>query len=335
MSTPKTGAGLGDGLRELISTRRVLFFGGKGGVGKTTCAAACALDQAESGRRVLLVSTDPAHNLGHLFDRRVGPRPVTMRENLDALEIDPEQAAADHIAKVGDHLYGLVADGMRGEVTRYLRAAAAAPGAHEAALLERVAKLTESALREYDLVVFDTAPSGHTSRLLALPEAMAQWTDALLENRARADRLGQAARSLGSNPMTGNEGSPKARREREIRHVLYERRALLSGLRETLQDPQTTGFVIALAAERLPVLETIELRDQLRESKVDVLAYVINKRSPAGAGELLDARREMEEEWVSRLREAVGDTTIAQTPLLPAEPVGQEALGEFAELLLG
>ena len=321
-------------LRELVSTRRVLFFGGKGGVGKTTCAATVALDQARGGRRVLLVSTDPAHNLGHLFGRTIGGSPVGLADNLDALEIDPERAAKEHIEAIGEHLYGLVADGMRGEVTRYLRAAAAAPGSHEAALLERVAKLTRDGLEHYDLIVFDTAPSGHTSRLLSLPEAMAQWTDALLENRQRSDKFGQAVRAMGGNPMTGDEGSPKARRERRIRHLLYERRELLSSLRTTLQDEAVTGFVVALAAERLPVLETIELRDQLAESHVGVLAYVVNKRSPAGAGELLEARRAMEEQWVSHLRAEVGaDAVIAQTPLLPAEPVGLDALAEFGELL--
>ena len=92
-------------LRELVSTRRVIFFGGKGGVGKTTCAATVALDQARGGRRVLLVSTDPAHNLGHLFGRTIGGSPVGLADNLDALEIDPERAAKEHIEAI--RKYGL------------------------------------------------------------------------------------------------------------------------------------------------------------------------------------------------------------------------------------
>ena len=77
-------------LLTLAARRRVLFFSGKGGVGKTTVAAATALAQAEAGRRVLLVSTDPAHNLGHLWQREVGPQPVRLAPGLDGLELDPE-----------------------------------------------------------------------------------------------------------------------------------------------------------------------------------------------------------------------------------------------------
>ena len=77
-------------LLDLAAERRVLFFGGKGGVGKTTVAAATALAQARAGRRVLLVSTDPAHNLGHLWQRPVGPQKVRLAAGLDGLELDPE-----------------------------------------------------------------------------------------------------------------------------------------------------------------------------------------------------------------------------------------------------
>lgn len=112
-----------DTLQFLECIQMLSGFGGKGGVGKTTCAATVALDQARGGRWVLLVSTDPAHNLGHLFGRTIGGSPVGLANNLDALEIDPERAAKEHI------------------------------------------------------------------------EAMAQWTDALLENRQRSDKFGQAVRS--------------------------------------------------------------------------------------------------------------------------------------------
>ena len=82
-------------LLELAAQRQVLFIGGKGGVGKTAVASAVALDQARAGRRVLVVSTDPAHNLGHLWQRRVGDRPVALTEGLEGLEIDPDRMRAN------------------------------------------------------------------------------------------------------------------------------------------------------------------------------------------------------------------------------------------------
>lgn len=323
-------------LRDLISARRVLFLGGKGGVGKTTTASAIALDQARAGRRVLLVSTDPAHNLGHLWGTTIGDRPTRLAERLDGVEIDPDAAAAEHLRRVGETLHELMPEHLGGEVDRYLRLSAASPGAHEAAMLERIAELVDSGLRDHDLVVFDTAPSGHTARLMSLPEAMGQWTEALLDNRRRSDRFGEALRGLGG-ALRVEDDSPRdqrQRRDQRIRHVLFERRDKLERLRATLTDAGTTAFIIALAAERLPVLETIELRQQLADSGVEVAALVVNKRSPADAGELLAARHEMEEAWLDRLREAAPGLPVIQTPLLAAEPVGAEALAEFGELLL-
>ncbi|NLT26940.1 MAG: ArsA family ATPase [Microbacteriaceae bacterium] len=325
-------------LRELVSARRVLFLGGKGGVGKTTTASAIALDQSRAGRRVLLVSTDPAHNLGHLWGTAVGPTPTPLAERLDGIEIDPDAAAAAHLEAVGQTLHELMPEHLRGEVDRYLRLSAASPGAHEAAMLERIAELVDTGMRDYDLVVFDTAPSGHTARLMSLPEAMGQWTEALLDNRRRSDRFGEALRGLGAGVVGADDDSPRDQRERRdqrIRHILFERRDKLERLRTTLADGGTTAFVIALAAERLPVLETIELRGQLADSGVGVAALVVNKRSPADGGELLAARHEMEEGWMRRLRDEVGALPIVETPLLAAEPVGAEALAGFAAHLLG
>lgn len=322
--------------RDEIAQRRVLFFGGKGGVGKTTSAATVALDQARAGRRVLLISTDPAHNLGHLWERKVGEKPVTLRPGLDAVEIDPDREAERHFKTVGEHLYGMMPEHLHGEVRRYLKVSAQAPGAHEAAMLERTAQLTVDGLRDYDLVVFDTAPSGHTARLLALPEMMAQWTRALLDNRDRADRFGSVARSLDGGKEESGIGARQSRDQR-IRELLDRRQKLLADFRTVITDPKLTGFIIVLAAERMPVLETLELRKQLAESEVSVIAYLINKRTPDAAdNELLATRHAAEEKWVHELRRGVGrNALIVQTPLLAREPIGEEALTEFGGMLLG
>ncbi|MGQ1838141.1 ArsA family ATPase [Kocuria turfanensis] len=332
-------------LLELAATRRVLFVGGKGGVGKTAVASATALTQARAGRRVLVVSTDPAHNLGHLWERPVGDRitPLVRVPGgglLDGIEVDPLATTEAHLAAVGATVRRLMPEHLAGEVDKHMRLARDSPGTHESAVLERVAELVETGLEDYDLVVFDTAPSGHTARLMALPEIMSAWTEGLLRRRVRAERFGAALRGLedrddAGESIVGTERprDPREERDLEIRRVLLRRRARFEALREVLVDPRRCAFVIVLAAERLPVLETVELHGQLVRAGVHVGALVVNKRSPADAGAFLAERRVLEETHVAALREALPDLPLLQVPLLPGDVVGEEALERFAAAL--
>ena len=126
-------------LNELL-TRRLLFVGGKGGVGKTTTAAALALVAAERDRRCLLVSTDPAHSLADLFGRPIGHRETALTASLWALEIDPDRQADEHLETVKARMRRLVHPRSFAEINRQLDLARHAPGTMEAALLERVAE---------------------------------------------------------------------------------------------------------------------------------------------------------------------------------------------------
>ncbi|WP_277207881.1 ArsA family ATPase [Isoptericola croceus] len=316
-------------LLDLAAGRRVVFLGGKGGVGKTSIASAVALAQARTGRRVLVVSTDPAHNLGHLWGRTVGDDVVRLADtpgggHLDGVEVDPERTTAAHLSAVRATLRRLMPEHLGGEVDRHLDLARDAPGMHEAAILERVADLVETGTADYDLVVLDTAPSGHTARLLSLPETMGAWTDGLLRRRDRSDRLGAAAQ------MLGGRGETTARRDAEIRSVLTRRRERFARLREVLTDHETCTFVIVLAAERLPVLETVELAGTLTGLGVDVGGLVVNKRSPTDAGDLLAARHAAEAEHLDTLRAGLGHLPLDEVPLLAGEPVGPDALTALA-----
>ena len=329
-------------LLSLAAERRVLFLGGKGGVGKTTVASALALAASRQGRRALVVSTDPAHNLGHLWGRRIGDRPTRLAENLQGLEIDPDATTDRHLADVGRTLKRLMPGSLAGEVDKHMDLSRRSPGTHEAAVLERITELVEEGLREHDLVVFDTAPSGHTARLMALPEVMTAWTDGLLRRREKSQKLGAAMRGLDGGrerdrgqALLGSTAprDPLEERDEEIRSILLRRRDRLASLREVLTDPALSSFAIVLAAERLPVLETIELHEELTRTGVDVGALVVNKRSPAGRGEFLERRRAMEEEHLASLRTALPRVPLQQIPLGEQDVVGAAALEQFARLL--
>ncbi|MDB1087304.1 ArsA family ATPase [Streptomyces sp. ACA25] len=326
-------------LLDLIATRRVVFVGGKGGVGKTSIAAALALGRAAAGARVLLVSTDPAHNLGHLWDRPVGDEPVRLAAPgdmtpragagtagyVDGLEIDPERTVEQHLSAVAATMRRLLPERMHAPADQHLQLARQAPGTHESAVLERIAEAVELGTEAYDLVVFDTAPSGHTLRLLALPGQLTSWTDTLLTNRDRSERFGAAMRGLG--------GGGETDRDAELRRILLRRRDRFSRLREVVTDPARTGFVIVLTAELLPIAETMEVYEKLTGLGVDVTALVANRRSPSDAGELLARRRGQEDAHLVRLRRQVPDVPLLDVPLLPGDLVGTEALAALADRL--
>lgn len=340
-------------LLSLADASRVLVVGGKGGVGKTAVASAVALEQSRRGRRVLLVSTDPAHNLGHLWGCDVGDDGVEVAPGLDALEIDPQRTTDAHLRAVGATLRRLMPEHLAGEVDRHLALARDAPGMHEAAILERLAHAVDAALDDHDLVVVDTAPSGHTARLMALPEVLTAWTEGLLRREQRVRGFAAAERSLDPDGVGeavtgwsgraegepggagGTRGRRGARRDDEIREVLLRRRDRFESLRRVLTDAERTAFVIVLAAERLPVLETVELHEQLVRSGVRVGGLVVNKRSPADAGELLAARRAQEEEHLRTLRSALPGVPTVEVPLLADDVTGADALARLAALLDG
>ncbi|NGO72443.1 ArsA family ATPase [Streptomyces sp. SB3404] len=326
-------------LPDLIASRGIVFVGGKGGVGKTSIAAALALARARAGARVLLVSTDPAHNLGHLWDRPVGDEPVRLAGpgdlapgapagaagRVDGLEIDPERTVEQHLSAVAGTLRRLLPERMHAPAARHLELARQAPGTHESAVLERIAEAVELGDEAYDLVVFDTAPSGHTLRLLALPEQLTSWTEALLANRDRSERFGAAVRGLG--------GGEETDRDAELRRILLRRRNRFARLRAAVTDPARTGFVVVLTAEPLPIAETVEVYGKLTALGVDVTALVANRRSPADAGRLLARRREREDEHLARLRQRLPDVPLLDVPLLPGDLVGAEALATLADRL--
>lgn len=324
--------------------RRVVFVGGKGGVGKTTVAAALALMAAKRGKTCLVVSTDPAHSLGDIFDRDIGPRETALAPGLTGLEIDPDGEADRYLKTVKQNMRGLVRPALYGEIDRQMDLARHAPGAAEAAMLDRVADLMVAGQERHDLVVFDTAPTGHTIRLLSLPEVMAAWADGLLRHQERSRNLGRVLQNLGGKRgkrddlslIDGGDAPPGGDTASRIQTVLLERRRKFHRARRLLLDASITGFVLVLIPERLPILESRKALHTLRHFNVPVAAMVVNRVLPDHVdGDFFTKRREQEARYRKEIDETFASIRRIEVPLLESDVQGIQTLERIGRKLTG
>jgi arsenite-transporting ATPase len=296
--------------------RQVLFFGGKGGVGKTTCASATALAASRMGRRVLLVSTDPAHSTSDIFERGIGPEPAELLPCLHAMEIDAAGESRRYVAGVKEHIAKLFGHSILREANRQIDLAATMPGAEEVALFDRMGALIRGEDRRFDLIVFDTAPTGHTLRLIRMPELMEAWIKALSRSR---------------RAMLGVEQDD---REDPILTTLSQRLDGLRELRARLVSGRTTGFVLVLIPERLPIEETARAIAQLDETAVKVGTLVVNRVLPdASEGAFLSARRRQEQVYLDEIARRFSSHATVRVPQLESDVYGMAALERISRML--
>ncbi|TDT43007.1 arsenite efflux ATP-binding protein ArsA [Halospina denitrificans] len=308
---PDTGAGA-----------RMTFFGGKGGVGKTTCASAFSVALAEQGQQVLLISTDPAHSLGDLWEQSLSANPVSVSKGVDALELDPDAALKRYMGEVRENLANLASPEVRDAAMRQADLAASSPGAEESALMDELVRLTLENSERYDQIVFDTAPTGHTLQLLQLPEAMRGWTDALLSKRRETLDTGRA--------MQGGDAAPEDRAAR----ILEARRDRYAAMRDRLLDPNRTRFVPVLNPDRLSRQETLRMVKTLGEVGMRVDTLVINRVLPDSAdGDFLARRREAEREHLEAIRRDFPSLEQVLVPLATDDVNREQGLAAVAAAL--
>ncbi|WP_188454591.1 ArsA family ATPase [Virgibacillus oceani] len=300
-------------------TNKIVFVGGKGGVGKSTASAAIAWEQSINGHRTLLVSTDPAHNLGDIFNQRIGGKITNLSKYLSALEIDPEIETANYISGVKENIKGVVHSGMINEVHRQLDTAKMSPGADEAALFDKLISVILEERDHFDTIVFDTAPTGHTIRLLTLPELMGVWIEGLLEKRRKTNE---------NYTQLLNDGEPI---EDPIYDVLKERQERFAKAREILLDPHKTSFVFVLNPERLPILETNKAIQLLDKYHLHVKSLIVNKVLPEDAdGDFIIKRREHEKQYLDMIEKTFEKQRLVYVPLFANDITCKQELEEFS-----
>lgn len=293
-------------MKFLQDVPRYLFFTGKGGVGKTSLACATALQLAESGRSVLLVSTDPASNVGQVFGLEIGNRvvPVPAVPGLSALEIDPQQAAQGYRDRIVGPVRGVLPDAAVKGIEEQLSGACTT---EIAAFDEFTALLTHAALTEdFAHIVFDTAPTGHTIRLLQLPGA---WSGFLEAGKGDASCLG---------PLAG----------------LDKQRTQYKAAVDALADPQRTRLVLVARAQQAALREAARTHQELADIGLTQQYLVVNGVLPASEAEqdtLAAAIRQREQAALSARPDALRTLPTDQVALKPFNLVGLEALRQLLQ----
>ena len=283
---------------------RLLFFTGKGGVGKTSLACAVAVSLADRGKQVLLVSTDPASNLGQVFGLEIGdhePTAIPAAPGLFALNIDPEAAAQAYRDRIVGPVRGVLPEDTVKGMEEQLSGACTT---EIAAFDEFTELLTDSdATKKFDHVIFDTAPTGHTLRLLQLPTA---WTNFLEDNPSGASCLG---------PLSG----------------LEKQRQRYSQAVEQLANREHTTVVLVSRPQRGPLVEAERTSRELAELGIVNQQLVINAVMPDTGSKdpLAAALRLRERTAISEIAEALAGLEQHQIALQPRNLVGIDALRAF------
>ncbi|HAY14360.1 MAG TPA: arsenical pump-driving ATPase [Armatimonadetes bacterium] len=281
-------------------TTRHLFFTGKGGVGKTSLACATAMHLAEQGQRTLIVSTDPASNLDEVFGVTLGTEPTAIASvpNLFGANLDPEAAAAAY----RETMVGPYRGKLPEAVIRNMEEQFSGACTTEIAAFDEFVRLMADpdATANFDHIVFDTAPTGHTLRLLSLPSA---WSGYLNTTTAESSCLG---------PLAGLKG------QRE----LYE-----SAFRH-LSDPASTTVVLVARADRASLKEAARTQDELAELDIRNLRLVINAVYESGGSSdpVAQAFAEVVATGLSTMPAGLSQLSRHLVPMLPGNVVGLDAL---------
>ena len=308
-----------------------VFFGGKGGVGKTTVSCAYGVKSARAGLDTLVVSTDPAHSVSDVFDQQFGDEPAAVEgiDGLDAMEIDPETETQRHLDGIRNDLSEQVSAAMVNEINQQLEMAHQTPGAYESALFDRFVDVMRNA-DPYDRVVFDTSPTGSTLRLLGLPEFLEGWIDRLMHKREKSIDLFEKAAIGNNEPRRVMDGDPVLARLQD-RKEFFE---FASGALEA-----DAAFFLVLNPDQLSVNETRRAIAEMRERDLSVRGLVANKLTPEpdsdedgrGARYLRD-RVATENERLQEVRETLDPPLVAEITTRTAEVKGDLLDDVAAEL---
>ncbi|KAK5082208.1 Golgi to ER traffic- protein [Lithohypha guttulata] len=318
-------------LQNLIDqkTLRWIFVGGKGGVGKTTTSCSLAIQMAKHRKSVLLISTDPAHNLSDAFSQKFGKdaRLIEGFTNLSAMEIDPNGSISELINAGGDEAQEAMA-GMGGMGGMMQDLAFSIPGVDEAMSFAEVLKQVKSL--SYEVIIFDTAPTGHTLRFLQFPTVLEK----------ALEKISQLSTQFGPmlNTILGARGGlPGGQNLDDLIQKMESLRATIAEVNQQFKNPDMTTFVCVCIAEFLSLYETERMIQELSTYNIDTHCIVVNqlvfpeKDCPCAR---CNARWAMQKKYLDQIEELYDEFNVVKMPQLTEEVRGSEKLKNFSEMLM-
>lgn len=301
--------------------QKIYIFTGKGGVGKSSIAAAHAIKSAQEGKRTLLMSTDMVHNLGDIFGRKLGKEAENVLPDLDVYEIDPEYVMYNDFAFVMEYLVKLLS-GIEGSG---LQDMGMMPGMEELFSLLKIAEIYRS--KKYDRLIVDCAPTGETLSLLKFPELLSWYMERLFPiGKVGVKVLAPVSKALFKVEM------PNKNAMNDIEKMYLK----LSELQELLKDRDTTCVRIVTTPEKMVVEETKRNYMYMNLYNFNVDGIYINRILPQEIGNDFFSRwLEIQREYITQIKECFTAMPIYEIPWYDEELKGERAIRRIVEDVLG
>lgn len=303
------------GLKE--DSLKLILFGGKGGVGKTTCALSAGLYLAEEGFKTLVVSTDPAHSLTDSLGQKIGDEIKAIKgvKNLSALEVSAQKALAQFKLKYETQIKKIFATSSyldQEDMDAFF--ALPIPGIDEVMGFKTIVDIIKEA--EFDKCIVDTAPTGHALRLLTLPELLDEWIKVLAKMRWKYRYMVESF-SGKYNPDQGDD-------------FLLEMKKTVKKIAGLLKYQSKCEFIAVTIPEAMAILETKRLLNDLNSYGIKVKQLLVNNVLESKNCQFCRERSNAQEEYIEQMRNKFSNLQITILPLQPREVKGIEALTKFA-----
>lgn len=307
---------------------KVYFFVGKGGTGKTTLSAAFGLGISKNNYKTLVISLDPAHNLGDALNLKISDRVLKISKNFYAVEINIEKTIRKYLSELSNRMRSTFRYFSALNIDRYFDILKNAPGMEEYAIVEVIKSYINS--KEYDVIVFDTPPTGITLRILGIPEVSIVWTERLIELRRKI-----LSRRKMLNNIHFASSSLKKRYSEEnddpVMRELYDYKGEMIELRDFLSSDNCTVNIVTVP-ENIALFETERILEFLKKfsikpGKVFINRCMMFRNVPK---ELIEKMKE-QKRVVDKLRKDFSGLTVKEIPLVKISPQGLDRLFKFYE----